>query len=233
LAKVADAGRLCDHLQNCSCSRTSCLLHRRRKHAASARQAILEQIRNEIRQRRVPNAKQFQNQVDGQYNPESIQEDYYFPVTAAGRGSSVETLPGGGTWDTPELDHFMQKMFRALRVPTSYMRGSDANGAPGGGQYNDGKVGIAYIEELRFANFIKRLQVNLEEVFDKEFKTYLAVAGINIDNDIFSLKLPDPQNFALYQQAALGRRPNQCVQGYRRNSLHLQALHAEEILGLD
>lgn len=162
----------------------------------------LEQIRNEIRQRRVPNATN-QAQVDGQYNPESIQEDYYFPVTAAGRGSRVETLPGGGTWDTPELDHFMQKVFRALRVPTSYMRGSDAQGAPGGAVSNDGKVGIAYIEELRFANFIKRLQVNLEEVFDKEFKTYLAVAGINIDNDIFSLKLPDPQNFALYQQAAL------------------------------
>lgn len=158
----------------------------------------LDQIKNDIRQRRIPNSQNPQN-VDGQYNPESIQEDYYFPVTAAGRGSRVETLAGGTTWDTPELDHFLAKVFRALRVPTSYMKGSDAQGA----QYNDGKVGIAYIEELRFANFIQRLQVSVEEVLDEQFKTYLAVTGINIDADMFVLRLPEPQNFALYRQSAL------------------------------
>jgi hypothetical protein len=162
----------------------------------------LEQIRNEIRQRRIPNAANG-NQTDGQYNPESIQEDYYFPVTAAGRGSRVETLPGGQSWDMPEMDFFQASMFRALRVPTSYMRGSDAKGTPGGAQTNDGKVGIAYMEELRFALFVMRHQIIVEEVLDKEFKTYLAVAGINIDNDIFKLSLPEPQNFALYRQAAL------------------------------
>lgn len=158
----------------------------------------LDQIKNDIRQRRIPNAQNPQN-VDGQYNPESIQEDYYFPVTAAGRGSRVETLAGGTTWDTPELDHFLAKVFRALRVPSSYMRGSEASGA----QYNDGKVGIAYIEELRFANFVQRLQVSVEEVLDDQFKTYLAVTGINIDSDMFVLRLPEPQNFALYRQSAL------------------------------
>lgn len=158
----------------------------------------LEQIKNDIRQKRIPNT-QNANQTDSQYNPESIQEDYFFATTAAGRGSRVETLPGGTTWETPELDYFLAKVFRALRVPTSYMKGSDAAGA----QYNDGKVGIAYIEELRFANFIIRLQNVIEEAFDEQFKVYLQVVGINIDADIFSLTLPEPQNFALYRQAAL------------------------------
>lgn len=158
----------------------------------------LDQIKNDIRQKRIPNTGNA-NQTDSQYNPESIQEDYFFPVTAAGRGSRVETLPGGTTWEIPELDYFLNKVFRALRVPTSYMRGPDAQGA----QYNDGKVGIAYIEELRFANYIIRLQTALEEVFDAQFKIYLQVTGINIDPELFMLKLPDPQNFALYRQAAL------------------------------
>ena len=158
----------------------------------------LDQIRNDIRQKRVPNTANA-NQTDSQYNPESIQEDYFFPVTAAGRGSRVETLPGGTTWEIPELDYFLRKVFRALRVPTSYMVGQDGQGA----QYNDGKVGIAYIEELRFANYIIRLQNCLEDVFDAQFKIYLQVTGINIDADLFLLKLPDPQNFALYRQAAL------------------------------
>lgn len=158
----------------------------------------LEQIKNDIRQKRVPNTAN-SNQTDSQYNPESIQEDYFFPTTAAGRGSRVETLPGGATWDIPELDYFLNKVFRALRVPTSYMKGPDGQGA----QYNDGKVGIAYIEELRFANYIQRLQTCIEEVLDEQFKTYLLVTGINIDSDLFKLTLPEPQNFALYRQAAL------------------------------
>jgi hypothetical protein len=159
----------------------------------------LEQIKNDIRQKRAPNTAN-SNQTDSTYNPESIQEDYFFPTTAAGRGSRVETLPGGATWDIPELDYFQNKVFRALRVPTSYMRSSN-DGA--GAQYNDGKVGIAYIEELRFANFIQRLQTCVEEVLDEQFKVYLQATGINIDVDLFKLKLPEPQNFAIYRQAAL------------------------------
>ena len=158
----------------------------------------IEGIRNDIRQKRIPNATNA-NQTDSTYNPESIQEDYFFPTTAAGRGSRVETLPGGTTWDIPELDYFMNKVFRAMRVPTSYMRSADGNG----GAYTDGKVGVAYIEELRFANYIQRLQTCVENVLDEQFKTYLKVTGINIDSDMFKLKLPEPQNFALYRQAAL------------------------------
>ena len=158
----------------------------------------LEQIRNDIRQKRQPNTANA-NQTDSTYNPESIQEDYFFPTTAAGRGSRVETLPGGATWEIPELDYFLNKVFRALRVPTSYMKGPDAQGAVN----NDGKVGIAYIEELRFANYIQRLQTCVEDVLDEQFKIYLQVTGINVDPDLFKLKLPEPQNFALYRQAAL------------------------------
>ena len=157
----------------------------------------LEQVKNDIRQKRNPNTGDA-NQTDSGYNPESIQEDFIFPTTAAGRGSKVETLPGGASWEIPELDYFQNKVFRALRVPTSYMKSGE-----GAAQYNDGKVGIAYIEELRFANFIQRLQTNIEEVLDSQFKVYLQATGINIDVDLFSLKLPEPQNFAIYRQAAL------------------------------
>jgi hypothetical protein len=160
----------------------------------------IEQVKNDIRQKRMPNTGNA-DQTDSQYNPESIQEDYFFPVTAAGRGSRVETLPGGASWEIPELDYFMNKVFRALRVPTSYMKGQDS--ANPGGMYNDGKVGVAYMEERIFANYIMRLQAAIDEVFDEQFKTYLAVTGINIDPDLFKLIMVEPQNFALYRQAAL------------------------------
>lgn len=161
----------------------------------------LEQIKNEIRQKRAPTATAGgKDTVDGAYDPMSIQEDMFFPTTASGRGSRVETLPGGTEdFGNNLLKYFQDKVFRGLRIPTSYMGGQEGAGA----QYNDGKVGIAYIEELRFARFIMRLQDRLEQIFDEEFKVYLKVVGLKIDDEIFKIKLPDPANFALYRQAAL------------------------------
>jgi hypothetical protein len=163
----------------------------------------LESIKNEMRQKRIPSANSTgQERVDSAYNPESQSEDYFFSVNgSSGRGSRVETLPGGeNLGQIADLDYFTQKLFRSLRIPTSYMRGS----ADGGSQVNDGKVGIAYIEELRFANYIMRLQDDLERVFDVEFKKFIKAVGLKINNldNLFDLKMVPPQNFALYRQAA-------------------------------
>lgn len=160
----------------------------------------LESVKNEVRQKRIPNTMDGQPNVDSIYNPMSMSEDYFFAQTANGRGSRVETLPGGESLgEISDLDYFKNKLYQGLRVPSSYMTGAQAGGA----QYQDGKVGIAYIEELRFANFVKRLQNKIEKVFDKQFKIYLQVSGIFVDPHLFKLKLPDPQNFATYRQAAL------------------------------
>jgi len=163
-------------------------------------QAYLEQVKNDIRQKRMPGSTNGKDFADGQYDPMSIQEDMFFPVTASGRGSRVETLPGGTEdFGTTLLKTFQDKLFRGLRIPTSYMGGTDGQGA----QYNDGKVGIAYIEEMRFANFIRRIQDQIDSIIDREFKIYLKVCGIQVDDEVFRLRLPDPANFALYRQAAL------------------------------
>jgi hypothetical protein len=67
----------------------------------------------------------------------------------------------------------------------------------------DGKVGTAYIQELRFNEYCKRLQSNIVETFDTEFKIWLMGSGINIDSSLFDLKFTSPQNFAAYRQAEL------------------------------
>jgi hypothetical protein len=160
----------------------------------------LEGVKNEVRQKRIPNGQDGQDKIDSVYNPTSMAEDYFFATTANGRGSRIETLPGGEQLgEITDLDYFKEKVFRGLRVPTSYMNSA----AKGGQQYNDGKVGVAYVEEMRFANYVKRLQNKIEKIFDAEFKIYLTNSNINVDPNLFKLKLPDPQNFALYRQAAL------------------------------
>lgn len=163
----------------------------------------LENIKNEMRQKRAPSSMAGgREMVDGQYDVASIQEDFFFPVTAGGKGSKVETIPGGSEdFGANLLKQFQQKMFRGLRIPTSYLGDTGADSQQP--QYSDGKVGVAYFEELRFANFIIRQQKYMNEIFDDQFKVYLKVCGISVNTDLFNIVLPPPENFALYKQAAV------------------------------
>jgi Bacteriophage T4-like portal protein (Gp20) len=159
-------------------------------------QSYLEQIKNEIRQKKIPTYGGGTDQVDSVYNPHSMSEDFFFAQRPDGKGSRVETLPGGqGLGELTDLEYFQNKVFRGLRIPVSYMtEGSE------GAQYNDGKVGVAYIQELRFALYVSRLQGYINRVLDKEFKRYLRMAGVHVDPTIFKIALPDPENFGLYRQ---------------------------------
>ena len=69
--------------------------------------------------------------------------------------------------------------------------------------YNDGRVGTAYIQELRFNKYCERLQSLLTSVFDEEFKLYMHGKGVNIDANLFELKFNPPLNFASSRQAGL------------------------------
>jgi hypothetical protein len=163
---------------------------------------FVERVKNEIHQRRIPSASGGgQNVIDSAYNPLSINEDYFFPTTAEGRGSKVETLPGGtNLGEIDDLKYFTNKLFRGLRIPSSYLpTGAD----DGQASYNDGRVGTAYIQELRFNNYCMRLQSLMQDEFDQEFKLYLYSRGVNIDSNLFEVKFQPPQNFASYRQAEL------------------------------
>jgi hypothetical protein len=170
--------------------------------------AFVERVKNEIHQRRIPSQSGGgQNVIDSAYNPLSINEDYFFPQTAEGRGSKVETLPGGtNLGEIDDLKYFTNKLFRGLRIPSSYLpTGADDSQA----SYNDGRVGTAYIQELRFNKYCERLQSLVTAVFDDEFKMYMYSKGLNIDSNLFELKFNPPLNFASTRQSALdGERIN-------------------------
>ena len=163
---------------------------------------FVERVKTEIHQRRIPSQTGGgQNVIDSSYNPLSINEDYFFPQTAEGRGSKVETLPGGtNLGEIDDLRYFTNKLVRGLRIPSSYLpTGADDASS----QYNDGRVGTAYIQELRFNTYCERLQGLIAEEFDQEFKRYMLDKGVNIDTAMFSLKFQPPQNFASYRQSEI------------------------------
>jgi hypothetical protein len=131
----------------------------------------------------------------------SINEDYFFPQTAEGRGSKVETLPGGtNLGEIDDLRYFTNKLVRGLRIPSSYLPTGADDGAS---SFQDGRVGTAYIQELRFNNYCERLQGLITEQFAQDFKRYLLEQGVNVDTAMFDLEFQAPQNFAAYRQSEL------------------------------
>lgn len=162
---------------------------------------FVNRIKDEIHQRRIPSVHGGQSVVDATYNPLSINEDYFFPVTADGRGSSVDVLPGGqNLGEIDDLKYFNNKMARGLRVPSSYLpTGPEDNTLP----LNDGRVGTAMIQEYRFNQYCERLQGYIARKLNEEFKLFLRWRGFNIDGGLFDIKFNPPQNFASYRQSEL------------------------------
>lgn len=165
-------------------------------------QQYLERVKYEVQQKRVPNQKGDGSSVtDAAYNPMSMLEDYFFAQTADGRGSKVDTLPGGeNLGQIDDLRYFNNKLLRGLRIPASYLPTGPDDGSA---QYNDGKVGVAYIQEYRFAKYVERLQKQVQEDLDREFKMFLKYKGIDIDNSGFRLQFNKPMNFSSYRELQL------------------------------
>ena len=193
--------------------------------------AFVERVKNEMHQRRIPTTNGGGgNMMDASYNPLSINEDYFFPQTADGRGSSVETLPGGqNLGEIDDLKYFNNKMARGLRVPSSYLpTGPDDSGAT----MNDGKVGTALIQEYRFNQYCERLQQLIAQKLDDEFKMFLKWRGFNIDSGLFTIGFNAPQNFASYRQSELDNTRIQAFQGLEQLPYMSKRFLLERFLGL-
>ncbi len=144
----------------------------------------------------------------GDITVESASNSHLFALSAGvyvhnsdGRGSKVETLPGGDlVGEIGDLSFFTKKLARGLRIPSSYLSiGDDQNAV----SFNDGKIGAAMIQEFRFTKYCMRLQSLLAPKFDKDFKLYLRKTGILIDENLFDLQFLPPQNFTKYRQVEL------------------------------
>jgi hypothetical protein len=192
---------------------------------------FVERVKNEMHQRRIPTVTGGgANMMDASSNPLSINEDYFFPQGQDGRGSSVETLPGGqNLGEIDDLKYFNNKMARGLRVPSSYLpTGPDDSDRV----TSDGKVGTALIQEFRFNQYCERLQGHIAQKLDDEFKMFLKWRGFNIDSSLFSLTFNPPQNFASYRQSELDNTRITAFQGLEQLPYMSKRFLLERFLGL-
>lgn len=160
-------------------------------------EAMLERIRNEIRQARTVTKQS--DEMDTVYNPHSMMEDIFLAQSGDGKGHKVETLPGGqGLGELTDLEYFEDLLLRGLRVPVAWMKPGSNNA-----MLNDTRAGQAFVEEQQFIQHVENLQTHVNCVLDAEFKRYVAYCGLNIDPTCYTIALVTPNNFDHYKKAAL------------------------------
>jgi len=132
-----------------------------------------------------------EQRVSNVYDPQSMLDAYWFPVDAQGKGTDVTNLPSGGQLgEIKDLDYFLSKLYKALKVPNSRFQSP-------GDPFKDGAEITR--EELRFARFIMRLQSQFAVGIKETFITHLKLKGLwkeyKLREQSLKIKFNEPTSF--------------------------------------
>lgn len=132
-----------------------------------------------------------EQRVSNVYDPQSMLDSYWFPVDAQGKGTDVSTLASGGSLgEIKDLDYFLSKLYKSLKVPTSRF-------LTPGDPFKDGAEITR--EELRFARFIMRLQSQFAIGIKETFITHLKLKGLwkeyKIKEQSLKIRFNEPTSF--------------------------------------
>ena len=124
------------------------------------------------------------------FNPQSILDAFWFPKREGSNGTNVDTLAGGqNLGELQDLVYFVKKLYKALKVPTNRAEIESTYQA-------DANV---LREELKFANFIVRLQANFAKGLKESFITHLKLKkmwnNFDLKENAFDLVFTPPRNY--------------------------------------
>lgn len=99
----------------------------------------------------------------------AMTEDFWIPRQGGSRGTEIQTLPGGTSFDnTPQLDYFKTQLWDALKVPSS--------------RFQQGSVYTHGTEitsgELRFFKYVQKLRMQFSKLFVELLKRQLVLKGV-------------------------------------------------------
>ena len=106
----------------------------------------------------------------------SFMEDYWLPRREGGKGTEIDTLPGGeNLGEMADVEYFKEKLYQALNVPVSRLKSESTM------SFGDG-ASITR-EEVKFGKFIQRLRNRFHQLFDDLLSTQLMLKGIIAKED--------------------------------------------------
>jgi len=134
-------------------------------------------------------------------NVQALTEDFWFAKNENGEGTSVDTIGGGmNLGELDDVNYFLQKMYKTLKLPRS--RWED----PANSVYSSGKSGEVVREEIKFSNFVGRLQNRFKYILIDPFLTQLRMQGIDpmyINDSIYNVSFTRSNLYREYKEMEL------------------------------
>lgn len=104
-------------------------------------------------------------------------EDYWLPRFAGGRGTEIDTLPGGQNMGEMEhVNYFLKKLYKALNVPNSRLDSENSI-------YSLGRATEISRDEIKFSKFITRLRKQFSDLFYTLLEKQLVLKNIMTPDD--------------------------------------------------
>jgi len=101
----------------------------------------------------------------------SMLEDFWLPRKEGGRGTEIDTLPGGDNLgQIDDIVYFQKQLYKSLNVPVNRLEQE--------AQFSLGRSTEITRDELKFQKFINRLRKKFSVLFMDILKTQLIAKGI-------------------------------------------------------
>jgi hypothetical protein len=129
----------------------------------------LNDVMNKYKNKLVYDANTGEVRDDRKY--QTMLEDFWLPRREGGKGTQIDTLPGGQSLGQIDDVVYFQKLFyKSLNVPVSRME-SDAG-------FSMGRSSEITRDEIKFNKFVGRLRLRFSHLFDRLLETQLLLKGI-------------------------------------------------------
>ena len=111
----------------------------------------------------------------------NVMEDFWLPRREGGRGTEIDTLPGGANLgEIEDIQYFQNKLYRALNIPMSRLTEADA--------FSVGRSSEITRDELKFQKFIDRIRNKFSKIFYEALKRQLVLKKIIVPSDWVNIR---------------------------------------------
>lgn len=115
--------------------------------------------------------------ISNQKKYHAMIEDFWLPRREGGRGTEIDTLPGGQQLgEIDDVTYFKDKLYKSLNVPLSRFQQDSAS-------FNIGRTTEITRDEVKFSKFISRLRKRFSYIFDDLLKTQLVLKKIITEDE--------------------------------------------------
>lgn len=147
-----------------------------KKHAESYINSLMTKYKNKLSY----NAET--GEVTSDRRHQHMLEDFWVPKTSSGKGTTIDSLPGGqNLGEIEDIEYFQKKLYQALNVPISRL---DSENTP----FNIGRPSEINRDELRFQKFIDRLRIRFGVLFKDLLRVQLVLKGVITNNEWDDIK---------------------------------------------